>query len=265
MSSQHELTNFQTDVIERSRTTPVLVDFWAPWCGPCRMLGPVLEKLAAAAAGRWVLVKVNTDEHQDLAMQFSIRGIPDVRLFHQGEVTAEFSGALPEPHLRRWLEENLPSPTRALLGQARDLLQAGRFEEAERMVTSLQAGAPRDRDLAVLLAHARVFRAPADAIALIEGISNDEADLVRSLALVLRLRPEELPEFSARTPLLAGLAELRAGRLAEALRLLIASMEESNRYADGAARRACLAIFKHLGPHHPLTLEFSRRYSMAAT
>ena len=107
----HDLQDFAQDVTVASQTVPVLVDFWAPWCGPCKMLGPVLEKLAAEAAGRWRLVKIDTERHPELAQQFGIRGIPDVRLFHQGAVVAQFSGALPEPRLRDWLAQHLPSLT----------------------------------------------------------------------------------------------------------------------------------------------------------
>lgn len=249
----------------RSATTPVLVDFWASWCGPCKMLGPVLERLADEAGGRWTLVKVDTDRHQDLAAEFAVRSIPDVRLFHGGEQIAQFSGALPEPHLRRWLEENLPSPTRAALDQARAALAAGRFAEAEALLAPRAVERPSDRDVNALLARAMAFRDPEAALARVQGLAGDDVDLVRSFALVLKIRAEDLPESSAKTPLLAGLAELRAGRFAEALRLLIASMDENLRYADAAAKRACLATFKHLGTHHPITLEFHRRFSMAAT
>ena len=222
MSNALDLVDFQNDVVARSADIPVLVDFWASWCGPCKMLGPVLEKLAGEAAGRWTLVKIDTDRHQVQAAQFAIRGIPDVRLFHHGKQLAQFSGAMPEPALRRWLEENLPSPTRDAVARARDLLAAGRFAEAEQVLIPLSSAHPGDRDLAAALARAIVFRNPESALQRAHGLAPDEAELVRSLALVLRIQPADLPEGSPRTPLLAGLAELRAVRFAEALRLLIA-------------------------------------------
>lgn len=99
---------FQEAVIEASHRKPVLVDFWAPWCGPCRVLGPTLKKLAKESNGAWRLVKINTDSFQELSRQYRIQSIPAVKLFYQGKVIAEFVGALPETSVRRWLDEHLP-------------------------------------------------------------------------------------------------------------------------------------------------------------
>ena len=101
------MDEFQTEVIDKSHDKPVVVDFWAPWCGPCRVLGPTIEKLARESEGAWRLVKINTDRYPELGQRFGVRGIPAVKMFRGGAVVAEFTGALPEPQVRQWLGEHL--------------------------------------------------------------------------------------------------------------------------------------------------------------
>ena len=125
-----QVQNFQEDVIEASSKIPILVDFWASWCGPCRILGPVLEKLEAEQTGDWKLAKVDTDQNPELSTQYGIRGIPAVKLFVDGNVVNEFTGALPELAVRKWLAEAIPSEAKALLVQAEECISNGDNDQA---------------------------------------------------------------------------------------------------------------------------------------
>ncbi len=119
------LADFAQHVLEESRHRPVVVDFWAPWCGPCKSLKPILEKLAAEYGGKFLLAKINSDDNQELAARYGVRGIPSVKAFVNGEPVDEFSGALPEGEVRAFLERLIPSPAEELRAQAADLRLAG--------------------------------------------------------------------------------------------------------------------------------------------
>ena len=110
--------NFQVDVLDRSQQIPVVVDFWAAWCGPCRILGPTIEQLAQEAAGQWELVKVDTEAHQALAQRYQIMSIPAVKMFYKGEVVADFVGALPRTQILAWLDEHLPSAAKEAIARS---------------------------------------------------------------------------------------------------------------------------------------------------
>ena len=267
----HDVNDFEAEVIARSATVPVLVDFWAPWCGPCKMLAPTLEKLAAEAGGRWMLAKVNTDERPELGERFGIRGIPNLKLFHRGAVVAELAGALPEGALRSWLAEHLPTPKRETMRQARELLQAGRAAEAAERLRPLAEAEPGDGELAVLTARAEAFAAPAAALRRLETLPGasawqDEAATVRGLAQALAAAgsvAQRLPAGERRERYAAGLAALRRQEWREAAAALVDVLEDGPVYDEGRAKAACLALFKHLGLRHPVADEFHRRYSMA--
>ncbi|MEK7435975.1 MAG: tetratricopeptide repeat protein [Pseudomonadota bacterium] len=130
---------FERDVLEASKNVLVLVDFWAPWCAPCRALTPILEKLAAEYQGRFQLAKLNSDEHPQLSARFGVRGIPNVKAFFDGKLADEFTGALPESGVRAFIDRLIPTPGEKLRRTARALVNQGDFDEAERHLRSALA------------------------------------------------------------------------------------------------------------------------------
>jgi putative thioredoxin len=266
----YEVTDFQQDVLEASYQIPVLVDFWAPWCGPCRILGPVLERLARKHAGRWKLVKVNTDEHPELAMAYGIRGIPAVKLFVKGEIAGEFVGALPEHAIEQWLAEVLPSESKALLTQAEQLLEEGRLREAEPLVRQLLATTPDEDKGRVLLARIRVFDNPGEAERLLEGLDIAEASYlqqiegIRTLIRLWRLKnqPDALPEGPGRNLYLEAIEALSRKDFDTAVERLIDLLRKDRYYDNDGARKAGVAIFTLLGSRHPVTQRWRRTFDM---
>lgn len=252
--------DFQVDVVDRSRQVPVLVDFWAAWCGPCRVLGPLLERLADDAQGRWVLAKVDTETYPELAAKHGIRGIPSCKLFIDGRVADEFVGALPEPALRQWLERALPHPQRDQLVEARAAIDSGEDARARQLLEPLAAAEPDNDEIGVLLARAELFDRPGVAQELVAPMSMasehaEAAQAVTELAtlLIAEGAAEQLPEGRGSEAFAAGRAALQRRDLAAALDAFIRVLETDRGYAGSAAHRACLALFRLLGEEHELT------------
>ncbi len=265
----HDVVNFESDVLDRSRTIPVLVDFWAPWCGPCRVLGPILERLATESEGRWSLAKVNTDENPDVSQSFGIRGIPAVKLFIDGKVVKEFTGALPEPALRRWLKEALPDDGAQNLAEAHTLLLSGDHTGAEHMLQDLLASDPDNARAQILLAGASVLTRPEEALALLPA-SDAEPDLVpvassvRILVEAIRLTQdaEALPDEPERDRFVEALSAIADRDYDGAILALINVLQRNRFYANDAPRKVGVALFTLLGAEHPVTLRHRRTFDM---
>jgi putative thioredoxin len=241
---------FAADVVERSHSTPVVVDFWAAWCGPCRALGPILESAVDARGGEIVLAKVDVDANPRLQAAFGIRGIPAVKAFRDGRIVAEFTGALPRRDVERWLDALLPSRAdrlatggdeaslraaidadpghagaRAALG--RILLQRGELDEAERVLQPVE----HDPLAAGLLARLALRRAVA------AGTANGTAS--------------------------AALAALDGGDVERALDALIDTVRSTGGEERDLARRATVGVFAELGDDDPLVARYRPRLASA--
>jgi putative thioredoxin len=266
----YEIADFQKDVIERSLNTPVLVDFWAAWCGPCKVLGPILERLAQKSNGHWVLAKADTDKHQDLAARYGIRGIPNVKLFVDGKVASEFTGALPEHAVVQWLQKALPSRFRKEIESAQELLKHHNTVEGQSILENVLQNDPDNEHAKVLLAGSLVPTDPQKAISLVAHIEEHskhfpEADAIRTFGKLTSsaLHPELFPDDVVKPVYLAALKELAAFNYDAALEKFIEALRANRSYDDDGSRKACIAIFRILGEEHEITQKRRREFSSA--
>lgn len=261
--------DFESAVVERSHTVPVVIDFWAPWCGPCRALGPVLEKIADEQAGKFILAKINVDENPALAQAFGIQSIPAVKAVRNGAIAGEFLGAQPEPNVRRFIEQLLPSEADGLAQEAQRLEQAGKVQGAEslyRATLSKETNHPL-----ALLGLARILAQrgeEADALTLLGRIplTAPESALAQQLTAQFRLQQSganaedeqkyrdrlaaDPKDYDARFELSQVLAA--SGRYKEALTELLEIVKKDRQFRDDGARKAMLDIFDVVGQRSEL-------------
>jgi putative thioredoxin len=271
--------NFEEEVIQRSHTTPVVVDFWAAWCGPCRALGPVLEKLANKYQGKFILAKVDVDQNQMLAQQFWVQGIPAVKAFVEGKVAGEFTGAQPEPRVREFLQKLMPTKADmfarqayqwemsqqlpmavtnyqaalkedaahhpAMVGLGRTLLKQGEVEQALTWLEKIPAGLKEYEVARALMATAQFQK---------HAAGHSEASLQATLAE----NPHDVASYYA-------LASLRAvnQNYAGAMDAFLEVIRRDRSYEDDGARKAMLALFTSIGEDHPLTRTYRNKLASA--
>jgi len=243
MDFQRDILNFEKDILAASATTPVVVDFWAPWCGPCRTLGPVLEKLEREYAGQFKLVKVNSDENQELAATFNVRSIPYVVAFRGGKPVAQFVGALPEGQVRAFIEKLFPSVHEKNLESASALVEQGKIDEAEKLLDALPFNIDWDARVEALRAAIGFARGGGDEAALEARLAANPGDLEARLAL----------------------AKLHAAkrRYGEAMEELVEIVRRDKDWRDGEARTQLLHLFTLAADEPDLVSEYRRKLATA--
>ena len=258
---------FESDVIERSKEVPVVVDFWAPWCGPCRTLGPLLERLATEHQGAFVLAKVNVDENPELAQAFGISSIPMVIGLRDGKIAGEFVGAQPESGVRQFLSQLMPSQAEQLAKEGDGLHLSGRTDEAEATYRrALEIDARCDRALLGLAGVLADREQDDDALALLDRIlpgSSSRPDADRLAATIRIHNTGGGDETTLRAKLAADPADLEtrftlaqalaaAGRYDEALEQYLEIVKRDRSFRDDGARKAMLDVFELLGSGNEL-------------
>ena len=272
------LSSFERDVIEASMEVPILVDFWAPWCGPCKVLGPLLEKLEREYGGRWKLVKVNSDMNPELASTFNLRSIPYTVAFVDGNAVAQFMGAQPEAYVRAFLDRLIPNPRELEHRAARDALALGQHEIARQYLQNALALDPTNDGARLDMVNALIeddeteqarrqfdiLSTDAEQQSSFEAVRSRLVAAERAATLppegTLIARVDDVPEdLQARLDL----AELGIARreFRSALEQLLEIVRRDRKFGDDIGRRKMLAVFEMAAAQPDLVDDFRSRLS----
>lgn len=258
-----DISNFSEEVLKQSYSIPVLVDFWARWCNACKVLSPTLEVLKERHKDEWELVKVEVDDHPELAIKYDITKIPSVKLFFEGKIVDEFSGALPGHLIEEWLGIALPPKHINALRKAIQFITQGQEQRAEEVLLNILRNEPNNKEAKVLLAKAIVLRKPSEALSIVKGIeipgpSGEIIDSIKTITLMLtRYRIfSELPDSAAKPYFLEAVSALFAHDFDTSIHKLIESIRVDKMYLNGFAKEACIALFNYLGESNDLTVKY---------
>jgi putative thioredoxin len=271
-----EEKNFEQLVVERSAAVPVVVDFWAAWCGPCRVLGPLLEREIERLDGKVELAKVDTEANPELAQRFNIRGIPAVKAFRNGKVVAEFEGSRPAAFLQSWLAQVAPSPARQALEKAEQALERAENAAAEAELRKLLEDKEVGSRAAWHLAHMLLEQRRLEEIEALLGRvdpRSKEAEAIPTLRRQLLFHADALAyggEERARAALTANQEDLEAryalgsalavrGELEGALEEFLGIVSRNRKFRNDGARLAMLALFDRIGHNNDLVRTYKRK------
>jgi putative thioredoxin len=272
--------NFASQVIEASHQQPVLVDFWATWCGPCQSLMPILENLAQSYQGKFLLAKVEIDSQQGLASQFGVRSVPTVKLVKNGQIVDEFTGALPESQIRTFLDKHIENESTQLMQQALMLYQQGDTETALAQMGQVLQAHPDNQNNKIMYASILLREQHIDeARKWLESLPEDAKDNPQVQAMQAQLEfihiVENAPDMATLQQQVADDPDnsearyqlsahaILQGQFETAFEQLLEVVKRDRQYQDDAGRKALLKLFGLLGDQHELVSSYRRKLAMA--
>lgn len=260
--------NFENEVIAYSHQTPVVVDFWANWCAPCRVLGPLLEKLARESQGAFRLAKIDVDQNPNLAERFKVRSIPSVKAFREGRVISEFTGAIPEARLRDFVQSIAPGQDNLAIEKGKSLIESGNALEAEVVFKTILSKNPNEPKAKLGYLKSLLLQGKGnDGLAVIQSFpasrEMSSADLLKPLAL--SLVDFDRQELFYDDPLEAAYANsirlIRKGNLEAAMDGLLEILRQNKNFHNGEARKVFVSMLELFYEDNPVARQYRNEFA----